>query len=103
MPSNLKICGGLCIPNLVPYDMFRPSNVKKAVEYIMALTRINPSRLKYVNKKSLKGKDICNKWAQQDPLMRIVLPRMTDSDLWNTYSIIGICDIEVANSCAVRV
>ncbi len=52
------------MPNLVPYDTFRPRNVEKAVEYIKALARINPSLLKYVDEKSLKGKDICNKKAR---------------------------------------
>ena len=85
--------GGLCVPNLVPYDKFRPHNVEKAVEYIKALARINPSRLKYADEKSLKGKDICNKLARRDPLTGIVPPTMTDPDLRNTYSIIGICGI----------
>jgi hypothetical protein len=81
------------VPDLVPYDKFRPHNVEKAVEYIKALARINPSRLKYADEKSLKGKDICNKLARQDPLTGIVPPTMTDPDLLNTYSIIGICGI----------
>ena len=81
------------MPNLVPYDKFRPHNVEKAVEYFKALARINPSRLKYADEKSLKGKDICNKKARGDPLTGIVHPAMTDPDLRNTYSIIGICGI----------
>ena len=72
---------------------FRPHNVEKAVEYIKALARINPSRLKYADEKSLKGKDICNKLARRDPLPGIVPQTMTDPDLRNTYSIIGICGI----------
>jgi hypothetical protein len=88
-----EICGGLCMPNLVPYDKFRPHNIKKAVEYIKALARIDPSWLKYADEKSLKGKDICNKKARWDPLTGIVPPTMTDPDLCNTYSIIGICGI----------
>jgi hypothetical protein len=52
------IQAGLCMPNLVPYNKFCPRNIKKAVEYIRALARIDPSRLKYADKKSLKGKDI---------------------------------------------
>ncbi len=50
-------------------------------------------RLKYADEKSLKGKDICNKLARQDPFTGIVPPTMTDPDLRNTYSIIGICGI----------
>ncbi len=83
-----EICGRLCMPNLVPYNSFRPSNIKKAIEYIKALARIDPSWLKYADKKSLKEKEICNKLAWPDPLTGIVPPTMTDPDQWNTYSII---------------
>jgi hypothetical protein len=81
------------MPNLVPYDKFRPRNIEKAVEYIRALARIDPGRLKYADKKSLKGKDICNKLARRDPFSGIVPPTMADTDLLNRYSIIGICGI----------
>jgi hypothetical protein len=53
-----EIRAGLCVPNLVPFDKFRPRNIEKAVEYIKALARIDPCRLKYEDKKSPKGKDI---------------------------------------------
>ncbi len=87
------IRAGLCVPNLVPYDKFHPRNIEKAVEYIRALARIDPGRLKYADEKSLKGKDICNKLARQDPFSGIVPPMMADPDLRNTFSIIGICGI----------
>ncbi len=87
------IRAGLCVPNLVPYDRFRPRNIEKAIEYIRALARIDPGRLKYANEKSLIGKDICNKLARRDPFTGIVPPTMADLDLRNTYSIIGICGI----------
>jgi hypothetical protein len=60
---------------------------------IRVLARIDPSRLKYANKKSLKGKDICNKLARWDPFTGIVPPTMADPDLLNMYSIFGICGI----------
>jgi hypothetical protein len=81
------------VPNLVPYDKFCPRNIEKAVKYTRALARIDPGRLKYADEKSLKGKDICNKLARQDPFTGIVPPTMVDPDLQNTYSIIGICGI----------
>ncbi len=90
---TFQICGRLCMPKLVPYNKFRPCNIEKAVEYIKVLARINPSQLKYADKKSLKGREIYNKLARQDPLTEIVPPTMTDPDLRNTYSIIGICGI----------
>ncbi len=87
------IRAGLCVPNLILYNKLHPWNIEKAVKYIRALARIDPSRLKYADEKSLKGKDICNKLAWRDPFMGIVLPTMADQDLWNTYSIIGMCGI----------
>jgi hypothetical protein len=87
------IQGRLCGPNLVPYDKFRPSNMEKAWEYLDHIARISPERLKYGDEKSLKAKLIFNKLARQDVLAGLVLPMMTDPDLRNTYSIIGICGI----------
>jgi hypothetical protein len=81
------------VPNLVPYDKFHPQNIEKAVKYTRALARIDPGRLKYANKTSLKGKIICNKLAWRGPFTGIVPSTMADPDLQNTYSIIGICGI----------
>ena len=72
----LPICGGLCKPNLATYNKFRSRDIEKAVDYIKTLAKINPRRLKYVDKKSLKGTDIFNKLAQQDPLTGIVPPML---------------------------
>jgi hypothetical protein len=56
------------------------------------LSKSNKNRIDR-NEKSLKGKDISNKLSGHDPLTGIVPPTMTDPDLRNTYSIIGICGI----------
>ena len=87
------IRGRLCMPNLVPYDKFRPRNMEKAWEYLDNIARISPERLKYGDEKSLKGKAIFNKLARRDVLTGLVPPTMTDPDFRNTYSIIGICGI----------
>ena len=51
----LPIRAGLSVPNLVPYDKFCPTmNIKKAIEYIRALARMDLGRLKHADKKSLK-------------------------------------------------
>jgi transposase len=81
------------MPNLVPYDKFRPRNMEKAWEYLDHIARISPERLKYGDEKSLKGKAIFNKLARRDVLTGLVPPTMTDPDFRNTYSIIGICGI----------
>ena len=88
------IRGGLCKPNLVPYDKFRPKNIEKAKEYIRILARLDPGRIKYADEKSLKGRAIFNKKARRDVLRDIIPAVMTDPDLRNTYSIIGICGID---------
>jgi hypothetical protein len=92
------IRGGLRVPNLVPYDKFRPRNIEKAWEYLDHISRISPERLKYGDEKSLKGKAIFNKKARRDVLTGLVPPTMTDPDLRNTYSIIGICGISEYSS-----
>jgi hypothetical protein len=56
------------------------------------MSKICLERLKYGNK-SLKGKAIFNKLACRDVITGLVWPRMTDQDLRNKYSIIGICSI----------
>jgi hypothetical protein len=73
------------MPNLVPYDKFRPRNMEKAWEYLDHIARISPERLKYGDEKSLKGKAIFNKLARRDVLTRLVPPTMTDPDIRNTY------------------
>jgi hypothetical protein len=92
------IRGRLRVLNLVPYDKFRPRNIEKAWEYLDHIARISPERLKYGNEKSLKGKAIFNKKARRDVLTGLVPPTMTDPDLRNTYSIIGICGISKRSS-----
>jgi hypothetical protein len=87
------IRGRLCVPNLVPYDKFRPGNMEKAWDYLDHIARISPERLKYGDEKSLKGKEIFNKLARRDVLTGLVPATITDPDLRNTYSIIGICGI----------
>jgi hypothetical protein len=52
-----------------------------------------PGRLKYGDKKLLKGKAVFNKLARRDVLMGLVPPMTMDPDLRNTYLIIGICGI----------
>ncbi len=95
------IRAGLCVPNLVPYDKFFPRNIEKAVEYLRALARIDPGRLKYADEKSLKGKDICNKLARRDPFTGIVPPKMADPDLRNTFFLWNMWYIKTINLSSV--
>ena len=88
------IKGGLCKPNLVPYDKFRPANIQKAKEYVRILAQLDPTRVKYCDEKSLKGKSIYNKKPRRDIVTGIIPAVLTAPDLRNTYSIIGICSID---------
>ena len=91
---GFPISGCFCKPNLVPYDKFRPGNIEKAKEYIRILARLDPTRIKYGDEKSLKGKSIYNKKARRDVVSSVVPAVIIDPDLRNTYSIIGICGID---------
>jgi hypothetical protein len=62
MPSRFEVDFGCLILSLVPYDKFRPSNIEKVWEYLEHVSRISPERLKYGDKKSLKGKEILTSW-----------------------------------------
>ena len=79
----------LCVPNLVPYDKFRPDNIEKAWEYLEHISKISPEGLKYGNEKSLKGKAIFNKLelARRDVLTGLFRQQRRHPDLRNTYSI----------------
>ncbi len=62
--NTFPIRGRLCVPNLVPYNKFRPRNIEKVWEYLDHIARISPERLKYGDEKLLKGKAIFNKLAR---------------------------------------
>ena len=98
---GFKICGGLGVPNLVPYNKFRPGNIEKAVEYVRTLAKIDLMRLKYINEKSLKGKDICNRLAQQDPMTGITPVMLTDP-CWGLYSV-GYYRLNVVHTWRLQV
>ncbi len=55
------ISGRLCKPNLVPYDKFRPGNIK-AWDYLGHLSKISAELLKYGDEKSLST-ERCFDWA----------------------------------------
>ena len=91
---GFPIRGGLCKPNFVPYDKFRPKNIEKAKEYLHTMSRLDPRRIKYCDEKSLKGRSIFNRKPRRDVVTGVVPAILTDPDLRNTYSIIGICGID---------
>ena len=50
--------GSLCCPNLVPFDKFKPDNIKRAFEYLDIIAGITPNQIVFGDEKHLKGKDI---------------------------------------------
>ena len=63
------------------------------MQYLRYLVQFDPRRVKYADEKSIKGRHIHNKKARRDVLTGIVPATMTDPDLTNRYSLIGICSI----------
>jgi hypothetical protein len=92
--GEVLICGSLVKPSLVPYDKFKLKNLEKADEYLQFLADINPTRLKFGDKKLLKGAEVYCCKARRNTLTGEVPVAMAPSDFQNTYSIIGFCGID---------
>ena len=86
--------GGLCRPNFVPYDKFRPENYEKMLEYVATVSNIDPSRIKFGDEKHLKGQELFNRKVRRDVLTGVVPASLTTSDFRNTYTITGFCGID---------
>eukprot|EP00956_Cyclotella_meneghiniana_P031866 scaffold85386_cov38-Cyclotella_meneghiniana.AAC.2 len=88
------IRGGLCRPNLVPFDKFRPENIERAFEYLEYLSLIAPERIVYGDEKHLKGHDLFNRKVRHNPLTGEKPPMMVTPDFRNTYNLTGFCKID---------
>lgn len=89
----LPFKGGLCRPNLVPFDKFRPSNVARVFEFVEFVAAQNPYRLKYGDEKHLKGDAVFNRKVRRNPLTGEI-PEMTITpDFSNRYNLTGFCSI----------
>lgn len=88
-------------PTLIPLDKFKPANIERAIEYLALVAQINPARLKFTDEKLLKGEELYNRQTRRDPLTGHVPPVLTESDFRNTYSITGICSIDMRNPLAL--
>ncbi|KAL7523123.1 hypothetical protein ACHAWF_000382 [Thalassiosira exigua] len=59
---GFEIKGSLCKPNLIRYDKLRPENLNRAIEYILIISWFHCERLKFGDKKHLKGAEVyCHK------------------------------------------
>ena len=87
----------------VPLDKFKPENILRIHEYHLTVNMVlhTPWRLKFGDKKPLKGADLFNGAARKDPFTGSVPATIVDSDFRNTYNIIGFCGIDAFIPCAV--
>ena len=86
--------GSLCNGNIVPIDKFRPDNFLRATEYLDAISRISPYRLKFGDEKLLKGAEVYCRKNRRNPLNGVVPPIVTNSDFRNTYTLLGLAGID---------
>ncbi len=85
--------GGLQIVNQVPMDKYKPKNILRLLEFMDKILWINPYRLKFCDKKHLKGAKLLNQKGCRGPLTGKVEPLLVDSDWRNSYTIIRFCGI----------
>ena len=86
--------GGLCKPNLVPFDKFCPENIERAFDYLEVISRIAPQRIKFGDEKHLKGKAIFNRKVRRNPWTGHVPEMAVPSDFRNRYNLTGFCSID---------
>ena len=91
---GFDIKGSLCKPNLIPYDKFRPHNLERAVEFLLMMSVLDRSRIKFGDEKHLKGSELFCRRTRRNVLTGEVPPIMTHPDFRNTYSIVGFCGID---------
>lgn len=98
---GFEIKGSLCKPNLIPYDKFRPDNLERALDYLLAMAQHDRSKLKFGDEKHIKGEEMWCRYTRRNVFTGLVPPVLTASDFRNTYSIIGFCGID-PRATAVR-
>ena len=72
--------GGLCLPNLVPLDKFKPENIIRAQEFVQIISKISLSKIKYGDEKLLKGSEVYCRKNRQNVLTGEVPAVFTASD-----------------------
>ena len=76
--------GGFCRPNLVPFDMYRPENLEKMIEYVTLVAQMDPSRLKFGDEKQLKGQELYNRKVRRDA--NHILSNITHEEVEGCFS-----------------
>jgi len=57
---------------------------------------LDNTRLKFIDKRSLKGAEIFNRKVWRDPITGVVQPIISDPHFRNTYTIIGFCGVDTS-------
>jgi hypothetical protein len=83
----------LCVLDQVPIDKYSPDNCLRLMEYVKIITQIDPMRLKFCDKKHLKGRELFSRKGWRDPQTGIIEPVCVPSDFRNSYTIIGVCGV----------
>ena len=99
--EGFMIKGSLCKANHVPLDKFRPENLERAIEYLVAISLHDRTQIKFGDEKHLKGAELFCRRTRRNVFTGVVPPILTSSDFRNTYSIVGFCGIDTQMS-AVR-
>ena len=92
--GGLPYSARLYRPNLVPLDKLRPDNMEKALEYLVTVALVDPSRIKYGDEKLLKGQELFNRKVRRDPFTGEIPAVYTSPDFRNTYALTGFCGID---------
>ena len=92
---GFEIKGSLCKTNMVPYDKFRPENLERAIEYLLMLSAFDRSRIKFGDEKHLKGAELWCRKTRRSVITGDIPPMMTHPDFRNTYTIVGMCGIDL--------
>jgi hypothetical protein len=80
--------------DLIPIDKFKAENILRFEEFDRRVQQIDPSRIKSVDEKLLKGAELINRKVRRDPDTGEVPSIRVDSDFRNTYSLVGFCGMD---------
>ena len=74
----------------VPIDKFAPMNALQIHEFMLSISffLLCPHKLKFGDKKSLKGAELFNGKARKDPFTGLEPVTVVDADFGNTHAII---------------
>ena len=82
------------LPNLVPMDKYKISNIMKYDDYLFYISGVNNRRLFFCDEKSLKGSEIYNRRGRADPFSSEKLIQYVTGDFRNVYCVMGMVSVQ---------